>query len=57
MSETTDSVEGKQGEPRLTEEMAATAEPLSPTEKKLIGYSLGLGVALLIILVWVTRCL
>jgi hypothetical protein len=30
-------------------------EPLLPIEKKLIGWSLGLGVALLVILVFVSR--
>jgi hypothetical protein len=30
---------------------AAAAEPLLPIEKKLIGWSLGLGIALLIVLV------
>ncbi len=31
------------------------AEPLLPIEKKLIGWSLGLGVALMIVLVFVSR--
>ena len=31
------------------------AEPLLPIEKKLIGWSLGIGVALLVILVLVSR--
>jgi hypothetical protein len=30
-------------------------EPLLPIEKKLIGWSLGLGVALLIVLVFISR--
>ena len=32
-------------------------EPLLPVEKKLIGWSLGLGIALLVILIFVTRAL
>jgi hypothetical protein len=35
---------------KLHEELKAPVEPLLPIEKKLIGWSLGLGVALLIIL-------
>ncbi|MBV8032038.1 MAG: hypothetical protein JO035_11065 [Betaproteobacteria bacterium] len=31
------------------------AEPLLPVEKQLIGWSLGLGVALLVVLVFVSR--
>jgi len=34
----------------LRDELKAPVEPLLPIEKKLIGWSLGLGVALLIIL-------
>lgn len=30
-------------------------EPLLPIEKKLVGWSLGLGVGLLVVLVWVSR--
>ena len=38
-------------QPDLRNELANTAvEPLLPIEKKLIGWSLGLGIALLIIL-------
>ena len=33
----------------------APVEPLLPIEKKLIGWSLGLGVVLLVILVFVSR--
>ena len=33
------------------------AEPLLPIEKKLVGWSLGLGAALLLVLVWLTRVL
>jgi hypothetical protein len=29
-------------------------EPLLPVEKKLIGWSIGLGIALLLVLVWVS---
>ncbi len=41
-------------ENKIAEEMEEKAEPLSSTEKKLIGYSLILGVALLIFLVLIT---
>jgi hypothetical protein len=34
----------------LREELKAPVEPLLPVEKKLIGWSLGLGIALLIVL-------
>ena len=34
---------------------AAPAEPLLPVEKKLIGWSLGLGIALLIVLTAISR--
>ena len=30
-------------------------EPLLPVEKKLIGWSLGLGIALLVVLIFLTR--
>lgn len=41
-------------EERFAKEMAAMPyEPLLPVEKKLIAWSLGLGVALLGILMWV----
>jgi hypothetical protein len=33
------------------------AEPLLPVEKKLIGWSLGLGAVLLVVLVWATEVL
>jgi hypothetical protein len=39
----------------LRDEMKAPAEPLLPIEKKLIGWSLGLGVALLALLVLLNR--
>ena len=35
----------------LRNEIAAPAEPLLPIEKKLIGWSLGLGIVLLVILI------
>jgi hypothetical protein len=38
-------------QPDLKNEINAAAEPLLPIEKKLIGWSLGLGIALLIILI------
>jgi hypothetical protein len=39
-------------QPDLRNELATTAvEPLLPIEKKLIGWSLGIGIALLIILI------
>ena len=43
-------------QPKIAEEMQKMAyEPLLPIEKKLIGWSLGLGIALLIILLAVAR--
>ena len=39
----------------LRDEMRAPAEPLLPIEKKLIAWSLGLGLALLVVLVLVNR--
>lgn len=44
-------------EPKLAEElkkMEAEYEPLLPVEKKLILWSIGLGIILLFILVWVS---
>jgi hypothetical protein len=39
--------------PKLSEEMKKMAyEPLLPVEKKLIGWSIGIGVVLLGLLVW-----
>ena len=44
------------GAPKISEEIGKMAhEPLLPIEKKLIGWSLGLGIALLIVLVVVAR--
>ena len=43
-------------EPKLAEEMKKLAEePLLPVEKKLIAWSVGLGIALLGLLVWISR--
>jgi hypothetical protein len=43
-------------EPQLREELAKMPnEPLLPIEKKLIGWSLGLGVVLMVILVVISR--
>ncbi|HWZ40995.1 MAG TPA: hypothetical protein VNY08_22105 [Bradyrhizobium sp.] len=39
----------------LRDEIAAPAEPLLPIEKKLIGYSLGLGLVLLAVLIAVNH--
>jgi len=44
-------------EQELRDELKATAEPLLPIEKKLIGWSLGVGVALLVLLVIVNHFL
>jgi hypothetical protein len=42
--------------PKVGDELRKmTAEPLLPIEKKLIGWSLGLGIVLLVILVFVSR--
>jgi hypothetical protein len=41
--------------PKLSEELKKMEyEPLLPVEKKLIGWSIGLGVSLLFILYWVS---
>ena len=42
---------------KLRDELKAPVEPLLPIEKKLIGWSLGLGVALLIVLGVINRFL
>jgi hypothetical protein len=43
-------------EPQLREELAKMpAEPLLPIEKKLIGWSLGLGVVLMVVLIAISR--
>ena len=42
-------------QPKIVEELKNMAyEPLLPVEKKLIGWSLGLGVVLLSLLVWIS---
>jgi len=41
----------------LRDEMKAAAEPLLPVERKLIVWSLALGVALLVVLVLINRVL
>jgi hypothetical protein len=42
-------------EPNIKRELRKMpAEPLLPIEKKLVGWSLGLGAVLLLVLVWVT---
>jgi hypothetical protein len=42
-------------QPDIREELKAPVEPLLPIEKKLIGWSLGTGVVLLIILVLINH--
>jgi hypothetical protein len=47
-------------QPRIGEEMqkmSTAYEPLLPIEKKLIGWSLGLGIVLLVVLVLVAKLL
>jgi hypothetical protein len=39
----------------IKEEINSTAEPLLPIEKKLIGWSLGIGISLLVILIAVNH--
>lgn len=47
-----------QNQPRLADEIKKMhAEPLLPIEKKLIGWSLTLGIILLVVLVAVSRML
>jgi hypothetical protein len=44
------------GQPRIADEIRKMAvEPLLPIEKKLIGWSLGLGIVLLVVLVIVSK--
>jgi hypothetical protein len=44
------------GEPRFVEELKKMEyEPLLPVEKKLVAWSIGVGVVLIGILVWVSR--
>lgn len=50
------SVARVQAEPKISEEIQKmTYEPLLPIEKKLIGWSLGLGIFLLIVLFAIAR--
>ena len=43
-------------EPNIQQELAKTTpEPLLPIEKKLIGWSLGIGIALLVVLTILAR--
>jgi hypothetical protein len=44
-------------QPDLKNEINAAVEPLLPIEKKLIGWSFGLGVVLLVVLVLVSKAL
>jgi hypothetical protein len=45
-------------QPKVGEEMRKMpVEPLLPVEKKLIGWSLGIGIVLLVILIFWTRSL
>jgi hypothetical protein len=44
-------------EQELRDELKAPAEPLLPIEKKLIAWSLGIGVALLVLLVIINHFL
>ena len=39
----------------LRDEIKAPVEPLLPIEKKLIGWSLGLGVVLMVVLIVISR--
>jgi hypothetical protein len=42
-------------EPKFSDEIKKMEyEPLLPIEKKLIGWSIGLGIVLLVILIWVS---
>lgn len=46
---------GAEEERHLKEEMKRMErEPLLPVEKKLIGYSIGLGIVLLFVFVWIS---
>jgi hypothetical protein len=42
-------------QPDLKNEINAAVEPLLPIEKKLIGWSFGIGIALLVLLVLLNR--
>ncbi len=55
MAEQIKASEGIAGQPKLAEELKKMEyEPLLPVEKKLIGWSIGLGVGLLFILYWIS---
>jgi len=42
-------------EPKIADELKKMEyEPLLPVEKKLLGWSIGLGIILLIVLIWVS---
>lgn len=46
------------GKPKVAEEMGKMEyEPILPVEKKLIGWSLGLGVGLIVFLYWLSATL
>jgi len=46
----------KMDEPKISEEMDKMAyEPLLPVEKKLVFWSIAIGVILIIVLVWVSH--
>lgn len=43
-------------EPKLSEELKKMEhEPLLPIEKKLVGWSIGAGLLLVVLLVWISR--
>jgi len=47
---------GNMEQPKLAEELKRMEyEPLLPIEKKLIGWSLALGLSLIVVLVWLSR--
>jgi len=51
-----ESIPAAEAQPKLAEELQKMPyEPLLPIEKKLIGWSILLGVFLLAVLVWVSR--
>lgn len=55
-SETTRGVGGMMSEVKLSEELQKMGrEPLLPVEKRLIAWSLGIGVILLALLVWLSK--
>lgn len=55
MGERAEAASAERGEGQLAKELQEMQwEPLLPVEKKLIGWSIGLGIALLGILIWVS---